>query len=81
MLYYVECGVEFTNTYGDISESFYNSVATVFSNFVKEINQLPDDSYYIRNKKRINDIYTNSKDIGWGFGDEINDICHEIRWL
>ena len=68
-------------TYGDISESFYNSVATVFSNFVKEINQLPDDSYYIRNKKRINDIYTNSKDIGWGFGDEINDICHEIRWL
>ena len=81
MLYYVECGVEFTNTYGDIDDPFYHSIATVFSNFVKEINQFPDDSYYVKNKKRIDAIYIDSKDIGWGFGDEIDDIYHEICWL
>ena len=26
MLYYVECGVEFTNLYGDIDERFYSSL-------------------------------------------------------
>lgn len=30
MLYYVEMGVEFTNTYGDINESFYNSVERMY---------------------------------------------------
>lgn len=30
MLHYVECGVEFTNNYGDINEPFYNSVASMF---------------------------------------------------
>ncbi len=30
LLFYVECGVEFTNAYGDIDEKFYNSMESVF---------------------------------------------------
>ena len=26
MLFYVECGIEFTNMYGDINEAFYYSM-------------------------------------------------------
>ena len=80
MLYYVECGVEFTNTYGDINESFYYSIETMYRNFVNKINSFTDDSYYIKNKKRIDEVYYSSLDIGWGFGDEIEDIHNEIKW-
>lgn len=35
MIYYVECGVELTNEYGDIDESYYSSVENVYENAVQ----------------------------------------------
>jgi hypothetical protein len=35
MLYYVEQGVDLTNTYGDISESFYGSLVKMFEQVCK----------------------------------------------
>ena len=32
MLFYVECGVGFTNEYGDFNERLYNSMASVYVN-------------------------------------------------
>jgi hypothetical protein len=37
MLYYVEMGIEFTNTYGDINEAFYNSVAAMYEAVVSVV--------------------------------------------
>jgi len=33
MLHYVETGTEFTNTYGDIDEPFYNSLISMLNQF------------------------------------------------
>lgn len=34
MLYYVECGVELTNVCGDINEAFYDSIESMFMDYV-----------------------------------------------
>ena len=47
MLFYVECGVEFTNMYGDINEAFYYSIESMFADFVRVLNSLDSEAYYI----------------------------------
>lgn len=34
MLYYVEKGVEFTNNYGDIDQSFYSSIESMYERVI-----------------------------------------------
>ena len=78
MLYYVECGVDFTNEYGDIDERFYNSVILMFSDFAKLLYTLPEKFYsYI--KPKIERVHEGAQDIGWGFTDGMNEIYSEIR--
>ncbi|MCL1844405.1 MAG: DUF6155 family protein [Defluviitaleaceae bacterium] len=75
MLFYVENCVEFTNDYGDIGETFYNSAASVFASAVKEINSC-DKAVYDNFADRIEAITTNAID-GWGFKDELRN-CPKI---
>jgi hypothetical protein len=37
MLFYVEMGVRYTNQYGDINESFYTSMESMYENATKHI--------------------------------------------
>lgn len=73
MLTYVENGVEYTNTYGDIDETFYNNIARMYNKTVQYIleNNL-EDKY----QKRCQDTMEMSGDIGWGFGIEMEDIYY-----
>lgn len=74
MIFYVECGVEFTNEYGDIDEPFYCSMENMYNKALKYIvktNQ--DDKFYKRCKKIIED----TDDIGWGFNDGLSDSFYE----
>lgn len=75
MLHYVECGVEFTNNYGDINEPFYDSVAGMFYDacaFIKKSG--------LRNKfkQRCKKIMDDTDGIGWGFHDELADYYYEF---
>lgn len=47
MLFYVENCVEFTDRYGDINESFYNSAVSVYNQVIKEINSGGIENYMI----------------------------------
>ena len=67
MLYYVECGVEFTNLYGDIDERFYYSLESMFADFVMILNSMENDSFYRRQSKRIRAVFEDTRNIGWGF--------------
>lgn len=73
MLYYVECGVEFTNDFGDINESFYNSLAGVFRQA---------GSLYLKMEKsktiqdRARKIMNDTTDIGWGFHEDVSDMYY-----
>jgi hypothetical protein len=75
MVYFVECGVLFTNDFGDIDESFYNSMEGMFE----------DASVFIRKnnlenlfKERCKKLMEDSSDIGWGFHDFLSDAYYQF---
>ncbi len=77
MLYYVECGTQFTLEYGDINESFYNSLVAMFKQSIIEIKKIsssrPTKSFILR----LNNVVDISKNIGWGYGDEVKTLFIE----
>ena len=66
MLYYVECGVEFTNLYGDIDERFCSNLESMFSAFVMFLNSIENDSFYCRQSKRIRPVFEDTSNISDG---------------
>ncbi len=73
MIYYVECGVRFTNDFGDIDEPFYNSVAGMFRDAGHLCQSIGLQNNF---KARANKIVDDTSDIGWGFHDELGDIFY-----
>ena len=72
MLHYVECGTEFATMYGYGDEFFFESLDEMFSQVVKMIKQNGQemiDKFLPRVKKIVHE----AEDIGWGYGDGIND--------
>lgn len=80
MLTYVECGVEFTNMYGDVDEAFYSSIESVFMDYVTLLNSMEHDGCYKKHAARLARVCYNASDIGWGFSEEIAATYYEIVW-
>ena len=66
MLYYVEIGVAFTTTYGDIDGPFYTSMEGMYEQAVKYIVDAGLESLFI---DRCLDVVNDTKGMGWGFHD------------
>jgi len=64
MLFYVETGVDFTNDFGDIDETFYNSLESTFAAALKMMRK---EEILDRFKERASMIMKNTEHIGWGF--------------
>ena len=79
MLFYVECGIEFTNMHGDVDEAFYSNIASMFSDFVDVLNRFDSNAYYHRNAERILQVCQNADCVVWGFPEELWDIYNEIQ--
>jgi len=79
MLFYVENCVEFTDTYGDINESFYNSAVSMYNNVAKEINAA-DETLYKKFADQLKSAAENAC-AGWGFQDDMMDTYYNIVWL
>ena len=71
MLYYVECGIEFINDFGDISESYYTSAGNTFASLLKI---LKEENVLGTYKERVSNMVKDTIDMGYGFGDTIEDI-------
>ena len=71
MIQYVENGVRFTNAFGDIDESFYYSMESMFDKALDYIvkNNLKDSF-----KERCAKIVSDTDGIGWGFPDELEEL-------
>lgn len=75
ILYYVECGVEFTNDYGDIDENYYLSLERAFRDSLDLIDKhLLHDTFKARALKIVQDTINT----GWGFYDTLADFYYEI---
>ena len=69
MLFYVETGVEFTNTYGDIDAPFYDSIESMYKKAVEFIVENELQEAFERRCKRI---VSETAEIGWGFHDAVS---------
>ncbi len=73
MVYYVEMGVEFTNAYGDIDESFYNSMEGMYDAACEYIKIHNLTGVFIQ---RMRQMVQATSGIGWGFHDDLSDMFH-----
>lgn len=75
MVYFVECGVLFTNDFGDIDESFYNSMKGMFEDACFFIRKNNFENLF---KKRCEKLMEDSSNIGWGFHDFLSDAYYQF---
>lgn len=79
MLYYVELGTEFTNTYGDIDLRFYNSLLSMYEKVVGACEN--EEQLYSRFSDRLYNVVENSEGTGWGYHEGLCDIYYSLGWL
>ncbi|WP_410513079.1 DUF6155 family protein [Paenibacillus sp. BR2-3] len=74
MVFTVECGVDFTLSFGDIDQKFYHTIASIYEQALMYIvdNQLEDKFL-----DRCNRLMLSSQDIGWGFGFDMMDLYND----
>ncbi len=71
MVYYLEQGMKFTLTYGDINDAFYNSLCSMFVKAIHTLTKHPSlkDDFM----PRLVAIIQSARDIGWGVYDSMLD--------
>ncbi|MGE8205433.1 DUF6155 family protein [Heyndrickxia sp. NPDC080065] len=76
MLYYVEQGVEFTNAFGDIDESFYNSMEKMYEKVTIMCDK--EEKYYHAFADRLEQVVIDTDGIGWGFHDQLSYLYSQM---
>lgn len=75
LLVYVETGVRFTNTYGDIDEAFYTSLENTYA---KALALMRQEKLLARFAARTVQIVRDTSGIGWGFHDYLGEMRDEF---
>ena len=78
MLTYVENGTEFTHQFGDINESFYNSLESVL-NEMAQLLMREGSELYPQFRERVQRLTTHADHIGWGYGDALRDQVYQLE--
>ena len=69
MLFYVEMGVQYTTTYGDLNQAFYSSMESMFA---RAVNLIAANHLEGRFEARCEQIVDDSSCVGWGFHEELS---------
>ncbi len=72
MLFYVECGINFTLEMGDIDEAFYSSMDSVYYDGMKMLNRC-DKDVIGKLLPRFEALIHLAVDMGWGVYDGFRD--------
>ncbi len=78
MLTYVENGTEFTHPFGDINESFYNSLESVL-NEMAQLLMREGSELYSQFRERVQHLTAHADGIGWGYGDALRDQVYQLE--
>ncbi len=73
MIFYVETGVKYTICYGDINESFYSSMESMYDSALKYIYK--NDLVEIFNQRCLK-VVDDTIGMGWGFHDGLSDTYY-----
>jgi hypothetical protein len=79
MLYYVACGNDFTLAFGDITESFYSSLESMFYSIVQMLIKQKDAGLAQAWLPKLEREYNRVSDLGWGYADYLSDCLEELR--
>lgn len=79
MLFYVEQGIEFTCTYGDIDEGFYSSMVKMFDQVAMECDR--SEELYKEFSIRLRNVVSHSEGIGWWFHENLVESYYSIDWI
>ncbi|WP_040948242.1 DUF6155 family protein [Gorillibacterium massiliense] len=80
-LIYVENGVDFTLTYGDIDERFYYSMESVYADIIEQVNEDETAVMFDEFEERLEVIVSKADEVGWGFPEALADLHAQIRWI
>ena len=72
MLFYVETGVKFTNDPGDIDESYYNTITSVYH---QALTLMKKELLLDKFADGASKVVIDKNGIDWGFHDYLKD-CH-----
>ncbi len=78
MLTYVESGTEFTLQFGDIDAPFYNSMESMLDEFAQLLLR-EGSELYLRFRDRIERLTAHADQLGWGYGDALQDQVHNLE--
>ena len=76
MVYFVECGANFSLDTGYGDEQFFESLERMYEKAIKLLLTLDEkivDEYY----GRFEELVASTSDIGWGFHDTLSEIFYE----
>lgn len=80
MVYYVQCGNDFTLEFGDIDENFYDSLCSMVEGIKQRL--LVDDDRDLASEflpMLVREFERIDGQIGWGYPDELDDHIAELR--
>lgn len=76
-LHYVECGNNFTLSYGDIDEDFYDEMLTMYEYAIETVLELPQKEQAAF-QVRLQNVMNSASGIGWGYHDGLCDLYYEV---
>ena len=78
-LYFAECATDFTMSYGDINEEFYDALGDAYRDAVTIARR--DEEMYKLWKDRLEYIYHEFSGFGWGMDDFITEEYYSLPWI
>lgn len=78
-LYFAECATDFTMSYGDINEEFYDALGDAYRDVVTIARR--DEEKYKLWKERLEYIYHEFSGFGWGMDDFITEEYYSMPWV
>ncbi len=70
MIFFVECGTDFSVNYGDIDSGFYNALSGMYRRAIEKVLSLPE-ALQGEFRARLREIIDSSSSIGWGYPDDL----------
>lgn len=78
-LYFAECATDFTMSYGDIDEDFYDALGDAYHDAIVAASE--DEELYKLWKDRLESILRDFAGFGWGMEEYICEEYYSIPWL
>ena len=76
MVFFVECGINFTLSYGEIDDDFYDSVLLMYEKAIQNVTELSPIEQKVY-KERLHEIMDSASGIGWGYHDGLCELYYE----